>query len=121
MESPRSARAPRIHGSSHAPNPTPIGRPGPPPPHRPRRARTARAGRGASEGGLLGVIAGRSWQRIEMVLQDDGGGGRVELALARAPVALAQRQPALGLPAAQTLVLETHRHARPLLQAARKR
>ena len=41
-----------------------------------------------------------------MLLQDDRGGGRVKPPAAAAPVLLPQRQPALGLPARQPLVLQ---------------
>ena len=47
---------------------------------------------------------------IEVVLQNHGGGGSVEPGLALAPIALVHGEPALGLVAAQPLVLQHDGH-----------
>src|SRR6266536_3131529 len=53
---------------------------------------------------------------IQIILKDDRGGRGVEFLFPLAPVALLQRQPALGLAAREPLVLGDDRHARARLQ-----
>src|SRR5687768_8571984 len=62
-----------------------------------------------------------SFPLVEIVLQDHGRGRRVELLLARAPVFLADREPAFCFPARQTLVLECDRQAHRGFDSRRER
>ena len=59
--------------------------------------------------------------RVEIVLQDDGGRGRIEQRLAFAPVLLALRQQALRFVARQPLVLQHDRHARSSVRKLARR